>query len=70
METSLKMTEKSIQDQVIEDLEHRKQLGLSTYGTLLHPHNGRDAMVDLYEELLDACCYLKQLLVEEEKEEK
>jgi hypothetical protein len=58
---------KSIQDQVIEDLEHRKQLGLSTYGTLLYPHNGRDALLDLYEELLDACCYIKQFLIEDDQ---
>ena len=54
----------SIQDQVIEDLEHRKQLGLSTYGTLLYPHNGRDQLQDAYEEALDLACYLKSAMIE------
>lgn len=30
--------------------------------------NGRRALQDLYEELLDACCYLKQLLEEMRQE--
>ncbi len=30
----------------------------------LQPHNGRDALRDLYEEMVDAVCYLKQLMVE------
>lgn len=54
----------SIQDQVIADLEARKQIGLKSYGTLLQPHNGRDMLQDLYEELLDACCYVKGAMIE------
>jgi hypothetical protein len=55
----------AIQDLVIADIEKRKQLGLARYGTLLKPFNGRDALVDAYEEALDLCMYLKQRLVEE-----
>ena len=66
METSLKMTEKSIQDQVIEDLEARKQIGLENYGTLLYANNGRSMILDAYEEALDLCCYLKGILLEEQ----
>lgn len=54
----------SIQDQVIADLEERKKLGLRKYGTLLQPNNGRDALRDAYEEVLDLCCYLAQVLTE------
>lgn len=37
------MNEKSIQDQVIEDLESRKQIGLENYGTLLYAKaHGKD----------------------------
>ena len=53
-----------IQDAVIADIEARKAVGIKRYGTALQPFNGRDALLDLYEELLDACVYLKQALVE------
>lgn len=56
----------SIQDLVIDDLENRKDLGLSKYGTLLYPFNGRSSIQDAYEEVLDLACYLKQKMVEEE----
>lgn len=54
----------SIQAAVRADLESRERLGISRYGTALQPHNGRDALRDLYEELLDACCYIKQVITE------
>jgi len=54
----------SIQDQVIADLEARKELGFSKYGTLLYAKNGRSFAQDLYEELLDAACYLKGMILE------
>lgn len=54
----------SIQDQVIADLEARKELGFSKYGTLLYAKNGRSFAQDLYEELLDAACYLKGMMLE------
>jgi hypothetical protein len=62
--------EKSIQDQVIEDILARKELGISRYGTALQPFNGRDAFQDLYDELIDATQYIKQCLVERSKEVK
>ena len=63
------MKHDSIQDAVIADMEARKVLGLERYGTLLHTDNGRDMMQDLYEELLDACCYIKGVLLEKESRE-
>jgi hypothetical protein len=54
----------AIQDLVIEDLKARKAVGLERYGTLLQPHNGRDALMDLYQELLDACNYCRQQIYE------
>lgn len=53
-----------IQDQVIADIEERKQVGIKRYGTPLQAHNGRDALQDAYEEALDLCMYLKQMIVE------
>ena len=53
-----------IHDLVAQDLAKRKALGISKYGTALQAHNGRDALLDLYEELLDAAVYLRTLLEE------
>lgn len=54
----------AIQDLVIQDMNERKQIGIKRYGTPLQPHNGRDMMKDLYEELLDACNYIRGQLYE------
>jgi hypothetical protein len=54
----------SMHDLVIADMYERKQVGKDRYGTILQAHNGRDAMVDLYQELLDACVYIRQLIEE------
>lgn len=53
-----------IQSMVIADIEARRQVGISRYGTALQPFNGRDALQDLYEELIDAAMYIKQVMVE------
>lgn len=53
-----------IQSQVIADIEERRQVGISRYGTALQPFNGRDALRDLYEELLDGAMYVRQAMVE------
>ena len=49
----------SIHDMVAADLEARKQLGISKYKQELQADNGRDNLLDAYEELLDLCVYLK-----------
>jgi hypothetical protein len=56
-----------IQSQVIADIEERRKVGISRYGTALQPHNGRDALRDLYEELLDGAMYVKQAMVERDQ---
>lgn len=53
-----------IQDLVIADVHARKAQGLAKYGTLLKPFNGRDALVDAYQEALDLCQYLRQAIFE------
>jgi hypothetical protein len=53
-----------IQDQVVVDICDRTRLGIQRYGTGLQAHNGRDGLQDLYEELLDAIMYTKQLMLE------
>lgn len=59
----------AVADLVIEDMVIRKQLGLERYGRYLTTHNGRNGLQDLYEELLDACMYIKQVLLEQEVDE-
>ena len=56
-----------IQSQVIADIEARRLVGIERYGTALQPHNGRDALRDLYEELLDATMYIRQVMVERDR---
>jgi hypothetical protein len=57
-------SEPDIQSAVIADIVARRELGIERYRTALQPHNGRDGLRDLYEELTDATVYAKQLLVE------
>ena len=53
-----------IADLVIEDMKARKSLGIERYGTALQAHNGRDALMDAYQEALDLCVYLRQAIEE------
>ncbi len=45
-------------------MQARKQLGLERYKVILQAYNGRDSLLDLYEELEDAVVYAKQAQVE------
>lgn len=49
---------------VIQDMTDRDNWGRSKYGVPLQPFNGRDPLVDLYQEFLDAIVYTKQFLLE------
>lgn len=53
-----------VRDLLIKDMQDRDQWGRSKYGVPLQPNNGRDALVDLYQEFLDATVYIKQYLLE------
>ena len=59
-----------IADLVCEDLQKRKEHGTRKYGTPLQAGNGRSALRDAYEEVLDLAQYLKQRIVEEESASK
>lgn len=56
-----------IAELVVKDLELRTKHGIKEYGVALQPWNGRDAMLDLYQEVLDASVYCRQVMVEREK---
>lgn len=51
--------------EVLTDMNNRRELGISRYGTPLQPHNGRNSLQDAYEEALDLVVYLKQVILEQ-----
>jgi hypothetical protein len=52
---------------VVEDMQERDRVGRQRYGTPLQAHNGRDALVDAYQEALDLAVYLRQAIEERER---
>lgn len=46
-------------DSVIKDIADRKKFGIAKYGTALQPNNGRNNLIDCYQELLDLLVYLR-----------
>jgi hypothetical protein len=56
--------------EVIKDLVDRRAAGTKKYGTELRTENGRDALADAYQEALDLACYIKQALMERDKQPK
>lgn len=57
---------KPIHEIVADDLLERLAFGKAKYGQPLQAFNGRNALLDAYEEALDLAVYLKQRLVEEQ----
>jgi hypothetical protein len=57
--------ERSVWSLVIEDMQERDQVGRARYGVPLQPHNGRNAIVDAYQEALDMVVYLRQFIEEQ-----
>lgn len=49
---------------LLKDMIDRDEWGRSKYGVPLQPFNGRDSLVDLYQEFLDATVYTKQFQLE------
>jgi hypothetical protein len=49
---------------IIADLAARAEMGFKKYGCYLQTHNGRDALMDAYQENLDLVMYLGQALQE------
>lgn len=54
----------AVWDLVIADMRERDRIGRERYGTPLQAHNGRDALVDAYQETLDQVVYLRQEIEE------
>lgn len=57
-------TAAKVQALILRDMFDRDAWGRSKYKVPLQPFNGRDALVDLYQEILDAIVYTKQYLYE------
>lgn len=53
-------------DLVLKDLQDRAEKGKTKYGTYLMTHNGRNTLMDAYQEALDLVMYLRQALYEQE----
>ena len=51
---------------VLADLTNRALEGKEKYGEPLKAHNGRNALWDLYQELLDAAMYIRQVIEEQD----
>jgi hypothetical protein len=54
-------------DRVIEQMKSRDRLGVERYGVRLRPHNGRDSLRDVQEELLDGAVYIENAIAERDK---
>lgn len=57
----------AVWDLVIADMQARDRLGRERYGTPLQLFNGRDALVDAYQEALDLVVYLRQAIEERDE---
>ena len=62
---SIKNDNPAIWDLVMEDIKERDEIGVKKYGTRLQGFNGRNALIDAYQEALDLVVYLRQLIFEE-----
>lgn len=49
---------------VMRDMAERDVEGATKYGTRLQAGNGRKALIDAYQEVLDLACYLRQEIFE------
>lgn len=58
-----------VHELVVADVVERMNVGVKTYGTPLQPRNGRDALWDAYEEVLDLAAYLRQAIWERDHPE-
>lgn len=60
----IKNDQPAVWDLVLADIKERDEIGMQKYGTRLQPFNGRDVLVDAYQEALDLVVYLRQAIYE------
>lgn len=56
--------EDPVVESVMQDLDSRSKVGIKKYGTTLADNNTDDFDQHLYEELLDACLYMKKRMLQ------
>jgi hypothetical protein len=56
--------QKIVRDFVLKAILERAAVGKVRYGTYLMTHNGRDALVDAFQEAIDLTMYLAQAIME------
>jgi hypothetical protein len=56
----------AVWDLVIQDMKDRDEMGYKKYGCHLRPFNGRNCLIDAYQEALDLVVYLRQKIYEEQ----
>ena len=54
----------AITNLVTKDLAERMVMGVEKYGKPLQPENGRDPLIDAYQEVMDLALYLRQMIYE------
>lgn len=62
------LEQRGVLEQLLADMARRDDDGARKYGTHLQTRNGRNALVDAYQEALDACVYLRQEMAERERD--
>ncbi len=65
-----KQGEQVVVDVVLADIRERAEVGKVKYGTYLETNNGRSALWDAYQEAIDLVMYLRQALLEQERNKK
>jgi hypothetical protein len=50
---------------VIADMEVRRKMGIERYSKPVQPFNGRNSLLDAYQEALDLCVYLRNVIEEQ-----
>ena len=56
--------EPAVWDLVIQDIRERDAMGLRKYGQRLTPGDGRNSLIDAYQEALDLVVYLRKAIRE------
>jgi len=65
----IKNNHPAVWDLVLADMKERDEIGEQKYDTRLQPFNGRDPLVDAYQEALDLVVYLRQAIYERDNHE-
>lgn len=56
--------EREVQQALIEVIASRRELGIRKYGQPVMTNNGRSALRDAWEEVIDLAVYLTQMMLE------